>query len=109
MQYADDISVYSTGTNIPSLSRSINNYVPSLTNFLLERELIVSPEKSTVTLFTPSTHEFHIHPEILVNNQLVKLDHQPKILGITYDTMFKFSHHIEKSVAKATYIDRIAL
>ena len=101
IQYADDISVYSTGPNINQLTKNINEYVPHLINFLIERELIVSPEKSTVTLFTPSTHEFNFHPQIIIDNRIVKLEQQPKLLGVTFDTLFKFSHHVEKAATKA--------
>ena len=55
VQYADEISVYITGVNIPALSASINSYFPHLLYFLKERETMVSPEKSVVTLFTPTT------------------------------------------------------
>jgi hypothetical protein len=101
IQYADDMSVYSSGKSIPALSAAINGYVPSLTEFLRERELLVSPEKSTVTLFTPDTKEFKIHPQVYVENQLVKLDQKPKLLGVTFDTMHFFNHHINKTVTKA--------
>ena len=39
VQYADDISVYSSGVLIERLSAAINNYIPSLLAFLEEREL----------------------------------------------------------------------
>ena len=81
IQYADNISVHCSGTNIPDLSALINSYVPVLTAFLRERELLVSAEKSTVTLFSHDTHEYNVHPKVYVDNKLVKLDHKPKLLG----------------------------
>ena len=62
IQYADDISIYSSGKTITSISISISSYVNKVTNFLEERELLVSPEQSTVTLFTPNSHEAKIQP-----------------------------------------------
>ena len=100
VQYADDMSVYACGTDISSMASTITNFVKSLTDFLEERELMVSPEKSTVTLFTPATAEAKIHPEVKVQGQPVKLDKTPKLLGVTYDTMFTFSNHIKNTVAK---------
>ena len=49
IQYADDISIYTWGTDIVSLSEEINKYIKIVTDFLTERNLILSPEKSTVT------------------------------------------------------------
>ena len=101
IQYADDISIYATGKDIAELTRAINNYVPFVIDFLNNRELKVSPEKSTVTLFTPDTKEAKIHPKVLINNTLVPLEHHPKLLGVTYDTMFTFSKHIKNATSSA--------
>ena len=71
IQYADDITVYACVRDLTELAGSINTYVKSLTNFLTERELLVSPEKSTVTLFTPNPAEAQAHPEIYVQEKCV--------------------------------------
>ena len=101
VQYADDISIYATGKPIQALSESINKYVPRVLEFLEERELKVSPSKSTVTLFTPDTKEFKIIPDVKMKNDAVPHDHKPKLLGVTYDTMFTFSKHVNIIVDKA--------
>ena len=101
VQYADDISVYASGTNLDLLCNSINIYIKKVVDFLSERNLIVSPEKSTVTLFTPDTKEANIHPQVKIDNQLVVLDKYPKLLGVTFDTMYTFSKHIKTTVSKA--------
>jgi len=48
VQYANDISVYSSGTSLQELSSLINAYTKDLVSFLKERELLVSAAKSTV-------------------------------------------------------------
>ena len=101
IQYADDISIYIKGTNVTTLSKTVNSFLNTLTEFLDERELIVSPEKSTVTWFTPATAEANIQPVVFIKNKPVKLDKTPKLLGITFDTMFCFGPHVKQTVAKA--------
>ena len=101
VQYADDLSVYSSGTSLRSLCNLINKYADDLVAFLKERELLVSAEKSTVTLFTPDTHEAKIHPAIYVENKLVRLEKSPKLLGVIFDTMHTFSQHIKQTVSSA--------
>ena len=101
VQYADDLSVYKSLISIPEASEDINGYVPALVAFLNERELMVSAEKSTVTLFTPHNKEVNVHPQIYVNDQLVKLEKEPKLLGVTFDTMYTFSKHAKNTVTKA--------
>ena len=95
VQYADDISIYATGKPIAGLADAISQYIPEVLAFLEERELQVSPTKSTVTLFTPDTKEFKEHPEIKMKDTIVPLEPTPKLLGVTFDTMYTFSHHVK--------------
>lgn len=101
IQYADDISIYTSGTSINNMCTNINNYINSVTDYLEERELLVSAEKSTVTLFTPDTHEYNLHPQIKIKGELIRLDKTPKVLGVTFDTMHYFNHHVSNTVEKA--------
>ena len=68
IQYADDISIYTSGTDIKAMTEKINSYAKESADYLKERKLILSAEKSTVTLFTPDTKEFNIHPHVFINN-----------------------------------------
>ena len=83
------------------MSRTINKYVDEVTNFLEERSLILSPEKSTVTLFTPDSHEAKTRPPVKIKELKVPLEKHPKILGVTFDTMHSFSQHAKLTVEKA--------
>jgi len=100
IQYADDISVYMSGTDIEMMSATLTEYAASLVAFLTDRDLLVSAEKSTVTLFTPDTNEYKIVPLVKVDNTPVRLERTPKLLGVLYDTMYNFSHHIKETVKK---------
>jgi hypothetical protein len=103
IQYADDISIYSSGpiTDIDVITSRLNKYLDSLLDFLEERELLVSPEKSTVTLFSPDTKDYKIHPQIYLRDQLVPLANTPKLLGVIFDPLHKFCHHVQSSIDKA--------
>ncbi len=101
VQYADDISIYATGKPHAALADAINKYIPEVLDFLEERELKVSPTKSTVTLFTPDTKEFKEHPIVVIKNEVVKLELKPKLLGVTFDTMYTFCHHVKATVDSA--------
>ena len=101
IQYADDISVYTSGTNTAAMSEAINAYIKLVLAYLAERELEVSPSKSSVTLFTPDTKEALIHPQVKMDNKVVALERHPKLLGVTFDTMFSYSSHVKGLVAKS--------
>jgi hypothetical protein len=100
VMYADDISIFTQDAAIQPMCDSLNCYVPEVTKFLEERGLLVSAEKSTVTLFTPWSKEAKTHPEIMVNGNQVPLERKPKILGVTHDTMYTFSDHCSKTAAR---------
>ena len=101
IQYADDISIFVKGNNVDTLSARANTFLAHLADFLDERQLVVSPEKSTVTWFTPATAEANLKPNITIKGVPVRLEKTPKLLGVTYDTMFCFGPHIKQTVAKA--------
>ena len=79
------------------MTARINSYVPTL---LRERELEFSAEKSTVMLFTPASSEAGVHPQVLVDDKLVKLEKEPKLLVVVFDTMYTFGKHAKQTMAK---------
>lgn len=83
------------------MASQITLYMEQVTSFLEERELQVSPEKSTTTLFTPCTHEFNLEPDVNIKGEKIKLEHTPKLLGIAFDTMFCFGQHVNSAAQKA--------
>ena len=41
-----------------------------------------------IWLFTPDTHEANIHPPVIVDGKLVRLEKHPVLLGVMFDTMY---------------------
>ena len=50
--YADDLTVWASGVNIPDLEVSLNNYLDEITAYLKDNSLQISAPKSSVTLLT---------------------------------------------------------
>ena len=88
--YADDITVWASGVQIPVLEQQINSYLEEMSTFLKDNSLLISAPKSTVTLFTPDPFQARFHPKIAI----LPLERTPKILGVLLDTSFAFHHHI---------------
>ena len=80
IQYADDISIYAAGTNITALAADITTFTKQVVAYLEERELQISPEKSTTTLFTPDTKEANLHPNKKQSCQAGKRPSNPRNL-----------------------------
>ena len=97
--YADDITVWASGVQIPVLEQQINSYLEEMSTFLKNNSLLISAPKSTVTLFTPDPFQARIHPKIPIVDAILPLERTPKILGVLPDTSFAFHQHCE-NVAK---------
>ena len=79
--YADDITVWASGVQLPVLEDCINDYLEEITAFIRENLLPLSAPKSTVTLFTPNTKQDKNHPRIVIEDKALPLVQSPKILG----------------------------
>ena len=65
---------YQQGHPLPNICTLINNYASLLIDFLAERNLVVSPEKSTVTLFSPDNQQINFHHEVFIDGCQVKTE-----------------------------------
>ena len=83
--YADDLTMWASGVNIPILDVSINNYLEEITAYLKDNSLLISARKSSVTLLTPDTHQAKIHTRIFIENSHMPLVKCPRILGVYLD------------------------
>ena len=64
IKYADDIPIYTSGPVVADLFNGLNICLSQVLSYINNNELTVSTAKSIVTLFTPDTHEHHIHPQV---------------------------------------------
>ena len=91
--YADDLTVWASGVNIPDLEVSINNYLEEIAAYMRDSSLLISAPKSSVTLLTPDTHQAKIHPSIFIENSHLPLVKCPRILGVYLDPSLSFNKH----------------
>ena len=73
------------------MEASLNSYIEDITAYL--KDLLISTPKSSVTLFTPDTHQVKTHPRILIEDSRLPLVQCPKILGVHMDTSLSFNKH----------------
>jgi hypothetical protein len=83
VSYADDVSIYASDPDINVPVTRLNSYLPQIADFFKKRKLDISTAKSTVTLFTPDTHQASVHPDVKINGTRLPLEKSPKILGVT--------------------------
>ena len=92
-KYADDITIYTSGPEVADLINGLIIYLSHMLNYINNKKLTVSTAKSTVILFTPDTHEHHIHPQVKLADQVLSLQKKPKVLGVRLDTHLTFTLH----------------
>ena len=91
--YTDDLTVWASGVNIPDLAVSLNSYLDDITAYLNDNSLLISAPNSSVTLFTPDTHQAKTHPMILIEDSQLPQVQFPKILGVYLDPTLSFNKH----------------
>ncbi|XP_037825851.1 uncharacterized protein LOC119613856 [Lucilia sericata] len=82
-----------TGHNIDELCVLVNGYLHEIHQFFTARNLQLSPAKSSTTLFTTWTKEVNLNLGIVVDGVQIPTVHHPKILGVTFDSLFTSSAH----------------
>ena len=90
--YADNLTVWATGVKIPDLEDSIN-YLEEITAYLKGNSLLISAQKSRVTLFSLNPHQAKTQLRILIEDSHVPLVQCQKILGVYLDTSLSLNKH----------------
>ena len=99
--YADDVTITSIHHKAQDCTVQAQSYLDQLSHWLSTNRLKVAPSKSTCTLLTNYTREHQYRPHITLDNTPLPHTHEPKILGITYNTSMTFGPHINNIVNKA--------
>ena len=72
-----------------------NTYNHTYTKFLPgQNNLLLNPDKTTCTLFTPDPAEYTSNLDLTINNKALPMATHPKVLGLTLDPKFTYSTHI---------------
>ena len=93
--YADD--------NIRDMEDRLNINIAEITAYLKDNSLLISASKSSVTLFTPDTHQAKTHPRILIEDSRLHLVQCPNILGVHMDTSLSFKPCNRESIRHKYY------
>ena len=78
----------------------LNEDLRQIASWASRKRLPLAPEKSTVTLFSADTHQYKYHPQVFLNDTLIPLERNPKILGVTFDPLLTFGPHAREVAGK---------
>ena len=71
----------------------LNIYLSQVLNYIKKKILTVSRAKSTATRFTPYTHVHHMHPQVMLADQVLPLEKNSNVTRVTVDTHLTFTQH----------------
>ena len=99
--YADDCTSYAAGPTIPPICEKLNSYLTTLHEWLEKHDLEqLFPGKSTATGFTTFSQEVSMSLPIKIGQHTVPTTKNPKILGVTLDSLHTFNAHSNKTLNK---------
>ena len=101
MAYADDITITSTHTSTSAAKKYIQPYIHKVFAWTKQNNLLLNPDKTTCTLFTPDPAEYTSNLDLTINNKALPMATHPKVLGLTLDPKLTYSTHIHNISVQA--------
>jgi hypothetical protein len=108
IQYADDTTLYSSGTCIADIKRNISCDLSSLVNYFTSNSLLLNLTKTNYMTIkhkhSPSNND--IDAPITINSTNIEKVNETTFLGLTIDDKLTFQSHIkqtEKKISKGLY------
>ena len=101
MAYADDITIASTHTSTSAAKKYIQPYLHKVFAWTKQNNLLLNPDKTTCTLFTPDPAEYTSNLDLTINNKALPMATHPKVLGLTLDPKLTYSTHIHNISVQA--------
>ena len=101
MLYADDITITSTHTSMSAARKYKQPYLHKVYDWTQHNNLIINPDKTTCTLFTPDPDEYNSNLGLNINNKALPMALHPKVLGLTLDPNLTYNAHIQNIATHA--------
>ena len=79
----------------------IQPYLHEVYDWTQHNDLIINPDKTTCTLFTPDPAEYNSNLGLNINNKALPVALHPKVLGLTLDPKLTYNAHIQNIATRA--------
>ena len=98
--YADDSTIFFSGTNIDLIASNTNHDLMCLNNWLLANKLSLNASKTTYCIFSVPQKQLASYPDIHINGTLITCTDKVKYLGVTLDKHLSWKDHIKPISSK---------
>ena len=79
----------------------IQPYLHKVFAWTKQNTLLLNPDKTTCTLFTPDPAEYTSNLDLTINNKALPMATHPNVLGLTLDPKLTYSTHIHNISVQA--------
>ena len=100
--YADDTTITSTHTSTSAAKKYIQPYLHKVFTWTKQNNLLLNPDKTTCTLFTPDPAEYTSNLDLTINNNTLPMTTHPKVLGHTLDQILTHPQHLSTRTHTST-------
>ena len=97
--FADDVAIYVTHRNKQHITTNMQDSINNISKWSKKWKMTLSPEKCETSVFSNNNQDNTWNPNIIINNNALKINKYPKFLGVTFDQRLTFSAHVD-NVAK---------
>ena len=101
MAYTDNITITSTHTSTSAANKYIQRYLHTVFAWTKQSNLLLNPDKTTCTLFTPDPAEYTSNLDLTINNTSLPMATHQKVLGLTLDPKLTYSTRIHNISVQA--------
>ena len=101
MLHADDITITPTHTSMSAARKYIQPYLHKVYDWTQHNNLIINPDKTTCTLFTPDPAKYNSNLGLNINNKALPMALHPKVLGLTLDPKLTYNTHMQSIATHA--------
>ena len=92
--YADDTSLFLSGSDLDSLFNVMNIELEKLSAWLVSNKLSLNVQKTHYVLFRPGHINFHTCPDLFLNGSLLQRKFSTLFLGVKIDHKLIWDEHI---------------
>lgn len=97
LQFADDLVIYFSGSDIQQVSSVINSALLKLNDYFCYLNLDISPEKSKVVVFGECDSDVNI----VYNNICLPIESEVKFLGVIFSSNLSWNKYVDYLLGRA--------
>lgn len=107
VMYADDITLLLSGTKLDDIIIISNEVLSKLSRWAQLNDMKINPSKTKAVIFCALNKKVSLQNSIYLENQLVEIVHEHKILGVPFSSNLSWNTHIDYICKKLAQVNGV--